>query len=333
MKDLNRLFYPRTIAVVGASDKMFKWGSYIFTNLVAAGFKGEVYPVTVTKDEIYGRKAYKSLMDIPGEVDLVFNTTPAKQAMEVLRACVAKGVKNVIMITSGFSETGAEEGARGRDGRVCSRERDQHGGPNTMGIVNTAASLFATGSLVKPLRGGISIVAQSGNVGNQVMESAEQQDIEHDIAAVQVTMSFANAAALAASGHVRTAGREQSPHVGLQVLQQGRFVFVRDRARDFIKVIERHAMHGGGHAIRRALVHTRRGRVHLRETHPRSAHSCDVTVPDCNRDPSSSPGSNCTMRRACSNERLAAAAPMTSSLPAAPTRGATGVPLIGTTSR
>ena len=178
MKDLNRLFYPRTIAVVGASDKMFKWGSYIFTNLLAAGFKGEVYPVTVSKDEIYGRRAYKSLTDIPGEVDLVFNTTPAKQAMEVLRSCVAKGVKNVIMITSGFSETGAE-GRRLEDEMVAFVR--EHGinmvGPNTMGIVNTAVSLFATGSLVKPMRGGISIVAQSGNVGNQVMEWAEQQDI------------------------------------------------------------------------------------------------------------------------------------------------------------
>lgn len=178
MRDLSRLFYPRAIAVVGASDSMFKWGSYIFTNLLAAGFKGEVYPVTLTRDSVYGRKAYKSLMDIPGEVDLVFNTTPANKVMNVLRDCSAKGVRNIVMITSGFSETG-EEGKRLEEEMVAYAHAHEMNivGPNTMGMVNTACSIYATGSLVKPVRGGISIVAQSGNVGNQVMEWAEQQNI------------------------------------------------------------------------------------------------------------------------------------------------------------
>lgn len=178
MADIRKIFYPESIAVVGATENLFKWGSYIFTNIIAGGFRGRVYPVAKNKQTIYGHRAYGSVVEIQDPVDLVFITTPASSVMGVLADCVAKGVKNVVMITSGFSETG-EEGKRLEREMVSFARANGINvvGPNTMGIVNTAVSLYATGSQVRAPKGGISIIAQSGNVGNQIMEWAEQQNI------------------------------------------------------------------------------------------------------------------------------------------------------------
>ncbi|MBP7603273.1 MAG: CoA-binding protein, partial [Spirochaetes bacterium] len=178
MADIRKIFYPESIAVVGATENLFKWGSYIFTNIIAGGFQGKVYPVAKKKETVYGHRAYGSVAEIQDPVDLVFITTPAASVMGVLADCVAKGVKNVVMITSGFSETG-EEGKRLEEEMVSFARANGINvvGPNTMGIVNTAVGLYATGSQVRAPRGGISIIAQSGNVGNQIMEWAEQQNI------------------------------------------------------------------------------------------------------------------------------------------------------------
>lgn len=178
MRNLDRIFYPRSIAVVGATENTFKWGSYITTNIIDGGFKGPVYPVAHNRETVYGRKAYPSLTAIEGEVDLVFITTPSPSVKGVLAQCVEKGIKNAVIITSGFSETGGE--GKLLEDEIVAYARE-HGlcivGPNTMGIANLAADLYACGIFVRPNRGKISIVTQSGNVGNQIMEWAEQQDI------------------------------------------------------------------------------------------------------------------------------------------------------------
>jgi acyl-CoA synthetase (NDP forming) len=146
MADIRKIFYPESIAVVGATENLFKWGSYIFTNIIAGGFKGKVYPVAKNKRTIYGHRAYGSVAEIQDSVDLVFITTPAASVMGVLADCVVKGVKNVVMITSGFSETG-EEGKRLEEEMVSFAKANGINvvGPNTMGIVNTAVGLYATG--------------------------------------------------------------------------------------------------------------------------------------------------------------------------------------------
>ncbi|HMB20899.1 MAG TPA: CoA-binding protein [Spirochaetota bacterium] len=176
--NLHSLFCPRSIAIVGASDTLFKWGAYIMSNILDGGFTGKVYPVSVSKSIVFGRETYKSVRDIEDKVDLVFITTPAQTVMAVLEDCRDSGVTNVVMVTSGFSETG-EDGARmEKEVERFAIENGMHiVGPNTMGIVNTHCSLYATGSIVRPVPGGISIVAQSGNLGNQIMEWAEQEKI------------------------------------------------------------------------------------------------------------------------------------------------------------
>lgn len=172
------LFYPKSVAVVGASETAFKWGTFISSNILDGKFKGRFYPVNPNVTEVFGCKTYPSLLDLPEPVDLVFFTTPARTVIQLLNDCINKGIKNIIMITSGFSETGPEGIAMEQEVIEIGKK---HGlniiGPNTMGIVNTHCMLYATGAITRPKQGGISIVAQSGNLGYQIMEWAENENI------------------------------------------------------------------------------------------------------------------------------------------------------------
>ncbi len=178
MRNLDKLFSPDSIAVVGATEARLKWGSFVATNIIDGGFNGRIYPVSQTHETVYGLKAYKSLAAIPGHVDLAFIATPARTVMDVLKDCKKKRIDNIVIISSGFSETGSE-------GTILEREiiefAEKHSlnivGPNTMGISNLHKNLHGTGAHPRPTVGGISIIAQSGNVGNQIMLWAELQNI------------------------------------------------------------------------------------------------------------------------------------------------------------
>jgi acyl-CoA synthetase (NDP forming) len=176
MKNLDKMFYPESIAVVGASETKLKWGSMVLSNILEGGFEGTVYPVTPMREIVYGLKAYKSLLDIPGPIDLVYIATPAGTVMNVLDECVKKGVSNIVVISSGFSEAGGE-GIEVE--KQLALYAQKHGlnvvGPNTMGLSNINWKLNGTGAHPRPQPGGISIIAQSGNVGNQIMLWAEIQ--------------------------------------------------------------------------------------------------------------------------------------------------------------
>ena len=178
MSDLKGLFYPKSVAVVGASENVFKWGSIILTNIVDGGFGGKVYPVARGKDTVYGLKAYDSLKDVPEAVDLVMIATPASTVMGILADCVEMRINNIVVVSSGFSETG-DEGREFEEKLIAFSESRGLNvvGPNTMGIANVKHGLYSMFSHIRLNSGGISIIAQSGNVGNQVMMWAEQQNI------------------------------------------------------------------------------------------------------------------------------------------------------------
>ncbi|OHD72041.1 MAG: hypothetical protein A2W19_03620 [Spirochaetes bacterium RBG_16_49_21] len=178
MKNLDTLFYPDSIAVIGAGEASLKWGSIIITNILDGGFKGRVYPVSSSRDTIYGLKAYKSVTEIPERVDLAYIATPASTVMGILADCAGKDIRNVVVISSGFSEAGAGgvliekqliDFAAGHSINIV--------GPNTMGMSNLRWGLHGTGAHPRPAIGGISIIAQSGNVGNQIMLWAELEKI------------------------------------------------------------------------------------------------------------------------------------------------------------
>ncbi|MDY6824449.1 MAG: acetate--CoA ligase family protein [Thermodesulfobacteriota bacterium] len=176
---LGELFYPRSIAFVGASGRMGKWGHSLFTNTLSNGYEGDVYLVNPKRDRIAGRPVYLSVTDIPGDVDLAVITVPAQLVPGLMPDLKAKGIKNMLLITSGFRETG--ESGRALEEEVVKQARAAGilmVGPNTMGICNPHIKLYCTGTHVWPAPGGISMIAQSGNMGGQLLQFAEQQDIE-----------------------------------------------------------------------------------------------------------------------------------------------------------
>ena len=179
--DLRRvgdIFYPHSIAFVGASGTIGKWGHILVTNTLSSGYEGEVYLVNPKGGTIAGQSVYKSLAEIPGEIDLVVVTIPAKHVFDLLPQCREKGIRGMLLIASGFSETGDE--GRELEKRLAKEARENDVlilGPNTMGICNPHNRLYCTASHVHPKPGSTALVSQSGNMGVQLLGFAEQEDI------------------------------------------------------------------------------------------------------------------------------------------------------------
>ena len=133
MRELEPLFNPRSVAVVGATNNWNKWGFYTFTSLLE-GFRGPLYPVNVAESEVLGRKGFERVSDIPDPVDLVVIVIPAPAVPSVMEDCVAKGVKASVIISAGFAETGAE-GKKLQDEvlRIARKGGIRFIGPNCMG--------------------------------------------------------------------------------------------------------------------------------------------------------------------------------------------------------
>ena len=175
---IGALFYPESIAFIGASNQMGKWGHMLLTNTISGGYKGEVYLVNHKGGTIAGREVYRSVVEISGSIDLVVVSIPAAHVPGLIPEIARKGIRNMLLITSGFGETGSE-------GKILEKSlvtaAQKAGililGPNTMGICNPHIHLYCTGSLVQPMAGSTAMVAQSGNMGTQLLAYAEDQGI------------------------------------------------------------------------------------------------------------------------------------------------------------
>jgi len=175
---LSKCFHPRSIAFVGASASFGKWGHNLPSTTIANGYGGDIYLVNPRGGQIAGHKVYASILDIPGPVDLAVVTIPAAAIMALIPQLREKGVTNMLLITSGFSEVG-EEGRR-LEATITAAARTAGIlviGPNTMGICNPHIRLYCTGSHVWPDPGDTAVVAQSGNMGTQLLAFAENQGI------------------------------------------------------------------------------------------------------------------------------------------------------------
>lgn len=178
LKSVWKLFYPKSIAFVGASSKIGKWGHLMYSGVLAGKFQGNIYLVNAQGGEIYGRKVYKSVTEINDPVDLAVVTIPADKVLSLIPELEQKGIKNMILITSGFGEVGAE-------GKKLEDELEEKArkagiliiGPNTMGICNPHISFYCVGSHVRPQPGGTVLLAQSGNLGTQIMAFAAKENI------------------------------------------------------------------------------------------------------------------------------------------------------------
>ena len=165
--ELHSMFYPKSVAVVGASPKPSGWGGTTFlVRLQKLGFPGELYPINPKADEILGLKAYPKVSAIPEPVDLVIVAISAPGVPQVLEDCITAGVRNVHIFASGFSETGEEEGRllEKQIKEIISRGNLRVVGPNCMGLWVPASKLAAWG--VKPAgSGSVAFVSQSGGHG------------------------------------------------------------------------------------------------------------------------------------------------------------------------
>ncbi|MEI6261722.1 MAG: acetate--CoA ligase family protein, partial [Deltaproteobacteria bacterium] len=175
---IGSLFHPHSIAFVGASAALGKWGHTLFTITAGRGYKGEIYLVNPKGGTIADRPVFRSVADIPGKIDLAVVTVPAAGVMDLLPQFKAKGIVNMLLISSGFAEVGPSGKALEEE---LIQKASQNGilviGPNTMGICNPHIHLYCTGSHVLPEPGSTAVVAQSGNMGTQLLAFAEQQGI------------------------------------------------------------------------------------------------------------------------------------------------------------
>ena len=171
---LDKLFNPRSVAIIGASTKELSIGNVITKNLLKYEFKGPIYPINPKADEIRGIKAYPSILNVPGEVDLAHISIPSKFAPMAIDECGKKGVKFVIINSAGFKEVGDEGEALEKE--VVARAK-KYGirvfGPNCQGIINTDPGLkaYCDFTFTFPDPGHVSIVAQSGGVGAVFMQA------------------------------------------------------------------------------------------------------------------------------------------------------------------
>jgi acyl-CoA synthetase (NDP forming) len=175
---LSELFHPRSVAFVGASARMGKWGHLLPTNTVSGGFSGDIFLVNPRGGEMSGRPVYQSVQDIPGPVDLAVVTIPAGKVAGLIPELQAKGVRYMLLISSGFSETGPE--GRHMEEELVRQAREAGIlilGPNTMGICNPHIRFYCTGTIVHPRAGSTAMVSQSGNMGVQLLSFADKQGI------------------------------------------------------------------------------------------------------------------------------------------------------------
>ncbi|MCS7130828.1 MAG: CoA-binding protein, partial [Archaeoglobaceae archaeon] len=186
-RDISFFFTPRSVAVVGASRTPGKPGNNIVWNLKSLGFPGKIFPVNVSADEIHGYKCYKSVKEIPEEIDLAIIAVPSKNAVEVVEECAEKGAKGLIVISGGFAE-GWEKGKELEEEivRIARRRGMMIIGPNTMGVLDPRTSFtsffspFISMVTLKP--GNISVIAQSGAFANFMIISLHHVGISKSIA-------------------------------------------------------------------------------------------------------------------------------------------------------
>ena len=176
--ELDKMFNPRSVAVIGASNNPGKVGYAIIKNLAEADFSGEVYPVNLTEKEIQGIETYPSVLKINKPVDVAIICVPAKFVPSILKECAQKGIKNAVVITAGFSETG-EEGKKLEEEmrKIIEENKMAVVGPNTLGIINTEDGFNGSFSGTFPQQGNIAVVSQSGALCTAILDWARQEKI------------------------------------------------------------------------------------------------------------------------------------------------------------
>ncbi|TMR98988.1 acetate--CoA ligase family protein [Nonomuraea basaltis] len=168
LRQMTRIFKPRSVAVIGASAESGKIGNSVMRNLINGGYKGQIFPINPKADEIMGLPAYKSVSDVPGDVDVAVFAIPAKFVAAALEEVGEKGVAGAIMIPSGFAETGNVEGQQ-EIVEIARRHGVRMLGPNIYGYYYTPENLCATFCTPYDVKGSVALTSQSGGIGMAIL--------------------------------------------------------------------------------------------------------------------------------------------------------------------
>jgi acetyl coenzyme A synthetase (ADP forming)-like protein len=168
VRAMNRIMRPDSVAVIGASSEDGKIGNSVMKNLINGGYKGNIYPINPKADEILGYKAYASVKDIPGEVDVAVFAIPAKFVAAALTECGEKKIPGAVLIPSGFAETGNEEGQLEIQ-QIGRKYNVRLMGPNIYGFYYTPKDLCATFCTPYDVKGSVALSSQSGGVGMAII--------------------------------------------------------------------------------------------------------------------------------------------------------------------
>ncbi|HWP13401.1 MAG TPA: acetate--CoA ligase family protein [Ramlibacter sp.] len=165
---MKRIMQPKSLAVIGASSETGKIGNSVMKNLINGGYKGQIYPIHPKDAEILGYKAYKSVKDVPGEIDTAVFAIPAKLVAGALKECGEKKIAGAVLIPSGFAETGNMEGQV--ELQKIGREYNiRLMGPNIYGFYYTPSNLCATFCTAYDVKGSTALSSQSGGIGMAII--------------------------------------------------------------------------------------------------------------------------------------------------------------------
>jgi acetyl coenzyme A synthetase (ADP forming)-like protein len=165
---MNRIMRPKAVAVIGASNETGKIGNSVMKNLINGGYQGKIYPINPKDPEVLGMKAFKSVKDVPDEIDTAVFAVPAKLVAGALKECGEKKIAGAILIPSGFGETGNIEGQEELQ-RIGREYNIRLMGPNIYGFYYTPANLCATFCTAYDYKGSTALSSQSGGIGMAII--------------------------------------------------------------------------------------------------------------------------------------------------------------------
>jgi acetyltransferase len=179
LPNLDTIFSPQSVAVVGASTTPGKVGHDIFANILKGGYKGILYPVNPNAKSVLSVRAYPNILDIPDDVDVAIIILPPRVALKAIKEAIKKGVKGVVIVSAGFREVGGEGlEIENQIVAICKKAGVRVVGPNCLGVINplSSVSLNASFSRRMPKPGNISFISQSGALCAAVLDFAADRD-------------------------------------------------------------------------------------------------------------------------------------------------------------
>lgn len=177
---VSQIMFPKSIAVIGASAREGSIGYDLLYKIREFGYKGKIFPINPKTPEILGYKAYKSLAEVPEDVDLGLIAVPRDAVFGVVDQCAEKGIKGVVVISAGFKETGKEGGELEKKLRAqCEKYGMKAVGPNCMGVINSNPEIMmnATFSPQAPIPGNAAFLSQSGALGIAIFYAAKDLNL------------------------------------------------------------------------------------------------------------------------------------------------------------